>query len=112
MLESPSGAGGDTLFSSVSRCLGSQGRELADIDSQSVKAFEGLSPKFRKRLEGLYAIHSNNDGVSAERKHGDKAVLRRGVLEAAHPLVIVHPVTGKKALYVRRDVVRFGRRVG
>lgn len=67
---------------------------------QSVKAFEGLSPKFRKRLEGLYAIHSNNDGVKAELKHGEKAVVRRGALEASHPIVIVHPVTAKKALYV------------
>lgn len=65
MLESPSGAGGDTIFSS------------------SVRAYERLSPKFRKRLEGLYAVHSNNDGVAAELKHGSNAVLRRAVLESA-----------------------------
>lgn len=80
MLESPSTAGGDTLVSS------------------SVRAYSSLSPRFRKRLEGLTAIHSNNDGVTAELKHGEKAVMRRGVLEAEHPVVLVHPVTKQKAL--------------
>lgn len=80
MLESPSTAGGDTLVSS------------------SVRAYTSLSPRFRKRLEGLTAIHTNNDGVSAELKHGEKAVMRRGVLQAEHPIVLVHPVTKEKAL--------------
>lgn len=80
MLESPAAAGGDTLVSS------------------SVQAYKSLSPRFRKRLEGLTALHSNNDGVSQELKNGEKAVLRRGVIESEHPVVIKHPVTGEKAL--------------
>ncbi|KAH8655317.1 hypothetical protein BX600DRAFT_515148 [Xylariales sp. PMI_506] len=82
MLESPAGPGGDTLVSS------------------SVAAFKALSPRFRKRLEGLTAIHSNNDGVSQELKNGDNAVMRRAELVQEHPVVIVHPVTKEKALYV------------
>jgi sulfonate dioxygenase len=82
MLESPAKAGGDTLISS------------------SVQAFNALSPRFRKRLEGLTAMHSNNDGVSQEMKHGDGAVMRRAELRQEHPVVIVHPVTKEKALYV------------
>ncbi|KAJ5546800.1 hypothetical protein N7494_004385 [Penicillium frequentans] len=82
MLESPTTAGGDTLVSS------------------SVRAYSSLSPRFRKRLEGLTAIHTNNDGVSQELKHGQQAVMRRGVLRAEHPVVLVHPVTKQKALYV------------
>lgn len=82
MLESPASAGGDTLVSSA------------------VQQYKSLSPRFRKRLEGLTAIHSNNDGVSQELKHGDNAVMRRQELTAEHPVVIVHPVTGEKALYV------------
>ncbi|KAI9737374.1 MAG: hypothetical protein M1834_009528 [Cirrosporium novae-zelandiae] len=82
MLESPSSAGGDTLVSS------------------SVRAFSRLSPRFRKRLEGLTAIHNNDDGVRTELKHGEKAVMRRGICKAEHPVVIVHPVTREKALYV------------
>lgn len=80
MLESPAQAGGDTLISS------------------SVAAFKALSPRFRKRLEGLQAVHSNNDGVRQEMKNGEQAVMRRQELEAIHPIVRVHPVTGEKAL--------------
>ncbi|KAH7308438.1 hypothetical protein B0I35DRAFT_491543 [Stachybotrys elegans] len=82
MLESPAAAGGDTLISS------------------SVQAFKSLSPRFRKRLEGLTAIHSNNDGVAQELKNGNGAVMRRAQLEQEHPVVILHPVTEEKALYV------------
>ncbi|WVW79188.1 hypothetical protein I302_101154 [Kwoniella bestiolae CBS 10118] len=82
MLESPSTAGGDTLISS------------------SVQAYYSLSPRFRKRLEGLTAVHSNNDGAAAELKNGKDAVMRREVLSTEHPVVIVHPVTKQKALYV------------
>ncbi|KAE9404113.1 TauD-domain-containing protein [Gymnopus androsaceus JB14] len=83
MLESPSGAGGDTIISS------------------SVRAFERLSPRFRKRLEGLTAIHSNSDVASAEiNNNGTKAVMRRDMVSNEHPVVIVHPVTKRKALYV------------
>lgn len=83
MLESPSGAGGDTIISS------------------SVRAFERLSPRFRKRLEGLTAIHSNSDVASAEiNNNGTKAVMRRDMVTNEHPVVIVHPVTKRKALYV------------
>ncbi|SPO04459.1 related to E.coli dioxygenase [Cephalotrichum gorgonifer] len=82
MLESPAAAGGDTLVSS------------------SVQAFKSLSPRFRKRLEGLTAIHTNNDGVTQELKNGENAVMRRAELVQEHPVVIVHPVTKEKALYV------------
>ncbi|KAK6212520.1 hypothetical protein LQW54_005104 [Pestalotiopsis sp. IQ-011] len=82
MLESPAAAGGDTLMSS------------------SVQAYKSLSPRFRKRLEGLTAIHSNNDGVKQELKNGDGAVMRRQELVQEHPVVIVHPVTKEKALFV------------
>ncbi len=82
MLESPAAAGGDTLVSS------------------SVAAYNGLSPRFRKRLEGLTAIHSNNDGIAQELKNGQGAVMRRKELVQEHPVVIVHPVTKQKALYV------------
>lgn len=82
MLESPAAAGGDTLVSS------------------SVQAYKSLSPRFRKRLEGLTAIHTNNDGVTQEMKNGQNAVMRRKELVQEHPVVIVHPVTKEKALYV------------
>lgn len=89
MLESPAAAGGDTLVSS------------------SVQAYKSLSPQFRKRLEGLTAIHSNNDGFQSELQNGEKAVLRRGIIESEHPVVIVHPVTREKALCELLPIARF-----
>ncbi|KAJ9143863.1 Taurine catabolism dioxygenase TauD/TfdA [Pleurostoma richardsiae] len=83
MLESPPGAGGDTIISSMTR------------------AFERLSPSFRKRLEGLKAIHTTAKPMEREiRDNGSSAVLRRPISKAVHPVVTVHPVTGQKALFV------------
>lgn len=83
MLESPATAGGDTIF-----CSG-------------VAAYNRLSPTFRKRLEGLKVRTSNQMVASAEvDNNGQSAIQRRGVLHTEHPLVVVHPVTGEKALFV------------
>ena len=83
MLEQPSGAAGDTVIASTAR------------------AFEKLSPKFRKRLEGLMAVHTTANPVMREiRDNGDQSVLRRGILRNVHPVVTKHPVTGQKALFV------------
>lgn len=65
------------------------------------RAFERLSPSFRKRLEGLNAIHTTTNPVLREiRDNGDLAVLRRPISKAIHPVVTVHPVTKQKALFV------------
>ncbi|KAH8655398.1 hypothetical protein BX600DRAFT_482921 [Xylariales sp. PMI_506] len=83
MLESPPGAGGDTIISSMTR------------------AFERLSPSFRKRLEGLNALHTTANPIAREiRDNGNLAVLRRPITKSIHPVVTVHPVTKKKALFV------------
>ncbi|KAL2833859.1 hypothetical protein BDW59DRAFT_179501 [Aspergillus cavernicola] len=83
MLESPPGAGGDTIISSMTR------------------AFSRLSPSFRKRLEGLTAVHTTANPIAREiRDNGEKAVIRRPITRSIHPVVTVHPVTGEKALFV------------
>ena len=83
MLESPSGAGGDTVISNMAR------------------AFERLSPSFRKRLEGLKAIHTTANPIMREiRDNGNLAVLRRPITKSIHPVVTIHPVTKQKALFV------------
>jgi sulfonate dioxygenase len=65
------------------------------------RAFERLSPSFRKRLEGLNAIHTTANPIARElRDNGDLAVLRRPISKAVHPVVTVHPVTKQKALFV------------
>ena len=72
--------GGDTLFSSM------------------YAAYDALSPSMKQFLEGMTAIH---DGVkpwtTGYKIRPDKAFPR-----AEHPVVTVHPETGRKILFVNR----------
>ncbi|MBI5939357.1 MAG: TauD/TfdA family dioxygenase [Caulobacterales bacterium] len=80
--------GGDTLFAS------------------QAAAFEALSPGLRKTLEGLNAIHSAEreyapTGPSAQKRESMKISDAEGMAgRFTHPMVKVHPETGRKALYV------------
>ena len=81
--------GGDTLFANMYR------------------AFETLSPGLRRMLEGMRAVHGSahifgkegvhkNNPESAAR-YGNQHLVGEDVL---HPVVIKHPLSGRKALYV------------
>ncbi|MGA9866685.1 MAG: TauD/TfdA family dioxygenase [Acetobacteraceae bacterium] len=73
--------GGDTLFANM------------------YAAYEALSDRMKRYLEGLNAIHDGEDvyrGTYANYGVADKPSYPR----AEHPVVRTHPVTGKKALYV------------
>jgi taurine dioxygenase len=80
--------GGDTLFAS------------------QAAAFEALSPGLQKTLEGLNAVHSASREYSAQghsaQKRGSMQVAEADgyVGEYVHPMVLVHPESGRKALYV------------
>jgi taurine dioxygenase len=80
--------GGDTLFA-----------------SQAV-AFEALSPGLQATLEGLNAVHSaareySSEGHSAQKRKSMAVAEADGLVgEYVHPMVLVHPETGRKALYV------------
>jgi taurine dioxygenase len=80
--------GGDTLFSS------------------QIAAYEALSPGLKKTLEGLRAVHSaareySAQGHSAQKRASMSVAEAEGMVgEFAHPVVKVHPETGRKALYV------------
>jgi taurine dioxygenase len=80
--------GGDTLFAS------------------QAAAFDALSPGLQKTLEGLSAVHSasreySSKGASAQKRQSMSVVEAEGqVGEYVHPVVLVHPETGRKALYV------------
>jgi len=80
--------GGDTLFASMT------------------KAYDTLSPGLKQTLEGLRAVHSANreysaQGASAQKRGSMQVADAEGMAgEFTHPVVKVHPVTGRKALYV------------
>jgi len=84
--------GGDTCF--------------ADIGA----AYEALSPGLQATLESLEAFHTNEDVFGKNTEHADKAGDRlgnpEGVGNAVHPVVIKHPQTGQKLLYVNRAFTR------
>ena len=81
-------SGGDTMFSSMYR------------------AYETLSDGLKSVLEGLKARHSSRHVFGAARaQRGDDTVGRitnphLATQDAVHPVVIHHPETGRKALYV------------
>jgi taurine dioxygenase len=82
-------AGGDTMFASM------------------YLAYESLSSGLQQTLDGLYAVHSSRHvfGVDARRITETDLKGRLGNSELAtqdaiHPVVIRHPDTGRKALYV------------
>ena len=80
--------GGDTLFAS------------------QAAAFDALSPGLQVTLEGLNAIHSAEreyapTGPSAQKRESMKISDAEGMAgRFSHPMVKIHPETGRKALYV------------
>ena len=69
-------------------------------------AYDALSPGMKQTLEGLNAVHSASREYSAQghsaqkRKSMSVAEAEGAVGEHIHPVVLVHPETGRKALYV------------
>ncbi len=80
--------GGDTLFAS------------------QAAAFEALSPGLQATLETLNGVHSASreysaQGPSAQKRGSMKIAEADGYVgEYVHPMVLTHPETGRKALYV------------
>jgi len=80
--------GGDTLFAS------------------QAAAYDALSPGLKATLEGLSAVHSASreysaKGASAQKRGSMQVAEADGYVgEYVHPMVLVHPETGRKALYV------------
>lgn len=75
--------GGDTVFSS------------------GISAYESLPEEVKKRIDGLTAIHRPDS--KARKLIRDEAELRAYLAEypgIEHPVVITHPFSGRKVLYV------------
>ena len=81
--------GGDTLFASMS------------------KAYDALSPGLKETLEGMRAVHSTAHVFGPEGGYAKVADTAdrigntsAAVQDSVHPVVIRHPDTGRKTLYV------------
>lgn len=80
------------------------GRTLGDTQFASVSAaYEALPQAMKKRLDGLQAVqsimHRLNQTVESGIKKDYSAAVKADP-EAIHPVVRVHPVNGRKCLYV------------
>jgi taurine dioxygenase len=80
------------------------GRVLGDTVFASMSAaYDALTDAMKKRIEGLQAlqsiIHRHQKTLDSGRKKDYNAAVRADP-EAVHPVVRVHPVTGRKCLYV------------
>jgi taurine dioxygenase len=86
-------AGGDTLFANM------------------YLAYDALSDGMKRVLEGLVAVNSSSKADASrtrEDRMKDSAREAKREYVAAHPVVRVHPETGRKALYVNvAHTVRF-----
>lgn len=82
--------GGDTLFASM------------------YMAYESLSDGLKQTLDGLKAVHSSRhvfgansrykqEGADLSDRFGNEAAATQ---DSVHPVVISHPISGRKALYV------------
>lgn len=80
--------GGDTVFCSMA------------------SAYDALSDRFKELLSGLYAWHSSrhvfgdSQADTESVKSGRLGNAALAVQDALHPVVIVHPLSGRKGLYV------------
>lgn len=80
--------GGDTLFAS------------------QAAAYDALSDGLKRTLEGLNAVHSaareySSTGASAQKRASMSVAEADGYAgEYVHPMVLIHPESGRKALYV------------
>ena len=79
--------GGDTLFASMGA------------------AFDALSAGLKETLEGLRAVHSSRhvfgEGAGENRRLGDRlGNPDQATQDVEHPVVVRHPDTGRKLLYV------------
>jgi taurine dioxygenase len=76
--------GGDTLF--------------ADMYA----AYEGLPSSIKRAVEGMEAVHSVANGLSLTQGAEKMQAMLKRFPAQSHPVIRVHPETGKKTIYVNR----------
>ena len=66
-------------------------------------AYETLAPELKRAVEGRTCIHDSSRNSAGELRKGFQRTLDvRRTPGAVHPLVRLHPVTGRKALFLGR----------
>jgi taurine dioxygenase len=76
------------------------GRALGDtVFSSAAAAYDTLAPELRAKLTGLRAIH--RAGAKKYAPGSKLADLVKNMPDVEHPVIRTHPVTGRKAIYVR-----------
>lgn len=67
------------------------------------RAYNALPPTMKTALEGLKAIHSY-EHFNQKYSEPANSTQRAAGVEQVHPLVRTHPITGRKAIYVTRNI--------
>jgi taurine dioxygenase len=76
--------------------------------SSMYAAWEALSEPMRRMLDGLTAVHTVDLTVERMREYGarfEESYTARNARQQIHPVVLTHPETGRKALYVNESFV-------
>ncbi len=76
--------------------------------SSMAAAWDALSGPMQKMLDGLTAVHSVQLTVDRMGEYGsafEQSYSQRNAREQIHPVVLTHPETGRKALYVNESFV-------
>ena len=76
------------------------GHALGDtVFSSAAAAYDTLPPEMKKKLAGLRAVH--RAGAKKYAPGSKLAELVKDIPDVEHPVIRTHPVTGRKAIYVR-----------
>lgn len=65
-------------------------------------AYERLSPTFRTMLDPLKVTHTSKKMIETVRARG--GLVRREPIDTVHPLIRVHPVTGRRSIFLNGEV--------
>jgi taurine dioxygenase len=92
---------------SVTLLYGRQGADGACTEFVNMySVFNALAPDKRLLVQKLRGVHERASNDAAEAETSDESVSLAQGQAAEHPLVRLHPETGKKALFLSKDVVR------
>lgn len=76
--------------------------------SSMYAAWEALTAPMQRMLDGLTAVHTVQLTIDRMRDYGpifEASYSKRNAREQIHPVVLTHPETGRKALYVNESFV-------